>query len=90
MKELSGKTNVKRSRRTTPKKLFKRKEDDVEIQKSNILLLGPTGSGKTLSYLLPMFEKIDSTKYNEIDSILGLVINSSYSILQADPIHPSF
>ena len=24
------------------------KNDDVELQKSNILLLGPTGSGKTL------------------------------------------
>jgi len=24
------------------------KEDDTEIQKSNILLIGPTGSGKTL------------------------------------------
>src|SRR5699024_5752490 len=26
----------------------KKKDDDVEIQKSNILLLGPTGCGKTL------------------------------------------
>ena len=25
-----------------------RKNDDVEIEKSNILLLGPTGCGKTL------------------------------------------
>ena len=25
-----------------------KKDDDVEIQKSNVLLLGPTGSGKTL------------------------------------------
>ena len=23
-------------------------DDDIELQKSNILLLGPTGSGKTL------------------------------------------
>ena len=28
--------------------LGKKKEDDVEIQKSNIVMLGPTGSGKTL------------------------------------------
>ena len=28
--------------------LFPRDDDDVELQKSNILLLGPTGSGKTL------------------------------------------
>lgn len=27
---------------------MKRKEDDVELQKSNVLLVGPTGSGKTL------------------------------------------
>ena len=26
----------------------KKEDDDVEIEKSNILLLGPTGSGKTL------------------------------------------
>ncbi|MCC6026514.1 MAG: ATP-dependent Clp protease ATP-binding subunit ClpX, partial [Caldimicrobium sp.] len=26
----------------------KKKKDDVEIQKTNILLIGPTGSGKTL------------------------------------------
>ncbi|MEG0152921.1 MAG: ATP-dependent Clp protease ATP-binding subunit ClpX [Cellulosilyticaceae bacterium] len=29
-------------------KAFPRKDDGVELQKSNILLLGPTGSGKTL------------------------------------------
>ena len=28
--------------------LAEKKDDDVEIEKSNILLLGPTGSGKTL------------------------------------------
>ena len=27
---------------------MERKEDDVELQKSNVLLVGPTGSGKTL------------------------------------------
>ena len=30
------------------KRLHYKKQDDVEIQKSNILMLGPTGSGKTL------------------------------------------
>ncbi|HAY73829.1 MAG TPA: ATP-dependent Clp protease ATP-binding subunit ClpX [Ruminococcaceae bacterium] len=30
------------------KRVFKREESDVEIQKSNILLLGPTGVGKTM------------------------------------------
>lgn len=30
------------------KRIFKQKKDDVEIEKSNILMLGPTGSGKTL------------------------------------------
>ena len=27
---------------------YKRTDDDVELSKSNILLIGPTGSGKTL------------------------------------------
>ena len=27
---------------------FRQQRDDIEIQKSNILLVGPTGSGKTL------------------------------------------
>ncbi|NLY09246.1 MAG: AAA domain-containing protein, partial [Tissierellia bacterium] len=30
------------------KRIFSSKETDVELQKSNILMLGPTGSGKTL------------------------------------------
>ncbi len=30
------------------KRILSRKESDVELQKSNILMLGPTGSGKTL------------------------------------------
>ncbi|MBO4391847.1 MAG: ATP-dependent Clp protease ATP-binding subunit ClpX, partial [Clostridia bacterium] len=30
------------------KRIFDNKDDDVEIVKSNVLLLGPTGSGKTL------------------------------------------
>ena len=28
--------------------------DDIEISKSNILLVGPTGTGKTLAYTLPI------------------------------------
>ncbi len=30
------------------KRIFKSRDDDVELQKSNILLVGPSGSGKTL------------------------------------------
>jgi ATP-dependent Clp protease ATP-binding subunit ClpX len=30
------------------KRIFKSKDDEVELQKSNILLVGPSGSGKTL------------------------------------------
>ena len=30
------------------KRILRRSDDDVELQKSNILLIGPTGSGKTL------------------------------------------
>ena len=35
-------------KRISHEESIKNKEDDVEIQKSNILLLGPTGCGKTL------------------------------------------
>ena len=31
------------------------KLDDVELQKSNIMMLGPTGSGNTLAQTLPVF-----------------------------------
>ncbi len=30
------------------KRIMADKESDVELQKSNVLLMGPTGSGKTL------------------------------------------
>ncbi len=30
------------------KRIFTAAEDDVELQKSNIFMIGPTGSGKTL------------------------------------------
>ena len=30
------------------KRIFAAKDSDVELQKSNVLLLGPTGVGKTL------------------------------------------
>ena len=30
------------------KRIFKQSDDDTELAKSNILLIGPTGSGKTL------------------------------------------
>ena len=32
----------------TIKEFLRQKNSDVELQKSNILMLGPTGSGKTL------------------------------------------
>ena len=31
---------------------------DVELTKSNVLLLGPTGTGKTLAFLLPLLETL--------------------------------
>ena len=42
------------------------KEDDVELQKSNILLLGPTGSGKT--YLAQTLAKIINVPFAIADA----------------------
>ncbi|MDD3277349.1 MAG: ATP-dependent Clp protease ATP-binding subunit ClpX [Lachnospiraceae bacterium] len=38
------------------KRVFAQKEDDVEIEKSNMLMIGPTGSGKT--YLVQTLAKL--------------------------------
>ncbi|MEA3465000.1 MAG: ATP-dependent Clp protease ATP-binding subunit ClpX [Thermodesulfobacteriota bacterium] len=71
--------------------------DDVEIQKSNILLLGPTGSGKTLlaqtlaRVLNVPFSMADATNLTEAgyvgedveNIILGLVQAADYDIEKA-------
>lgn len=73
------------------------KQDDVEIQKSNILLIGPTGCGKTLlaqtlaRFLDVPFALADATTLTEAgyvgedveNIILSLVQNADYDIEKA-------
>lgn len=68
---------------------FAEKHDDVEIQKSNILLLGPTGSGKTLlaqtlaKVLNVPFAIADATNLTEAGYVGEDVENIILSLLQA-------
>lgn len=63
--------------------------DDVEVQKSNILLAGPTGSGKTLlaqtlaRILRVPFAIVDATKLTEAGYVGEDVENIVLSLLQA-------
>lgn len=65
------------------------KDDDVEIQKSNILLLGPTGSGKTLlaqtlaRILKVPFAIVDATSLTEAGYVGEDVENILLKLLQA-------
>lgn len=73
------------------------KKDDVEIQKSNVLLIGPTGSGKTLlaktlaKLLNVPFTIADATTLTEAgyvgedveNIILSLLQNSDYDVSKA-------
>ena len=78
--------HYKRVNSTTRKR---KKRDDVEIAKSNILLLGPTGSGKTLlaqtiakSLNVP-FAMADATTLTEAGYVGEDVENIVLSLLQA-------
>ena len=76
----------------------KQKNDDVELQKSNILLLGPTGSGKTLlaqtlaKLLNVPFAIADATTLTEAgyvgedveNILLKLIQNADYDIEKAE------
>lgn len=66
-----------------------RKKDDIELQKSNILLIGPTGSGKTLlaqtiARLLKVpFAMADATTLTEAGYVGEDVENVVLNLLQA-------
>ncbi len=68
---------------------FSEKNEDIEIQKSNILLLGPTGSGKTLlaqtlaRVLDVPFTIADATNLTEAGYVGEDVENIILSLLQA-------
>ncbi|MFH2060806.1 MAG: ATP-dependent Clp protease ATP-binding subunit ClpX [Pseudomonadota bacterium] len=76
---------------------IEKKEDDVEIQKSNVLIIGPTGCGKTLlaqtlaRFLDVPFAIADATALTEAgyvgedveNIVLSLVQNADYDVEKA-------
>ena len=81
------------------KRIFKQKyEDDVDLEKSNILMIGPTGSGKTLiaqtlaRFLQVPFAISDATTLTEagyvgedVENILVRVLqNANYDVAKAE------
>jgi ATP-dependent Clp protease ATP-binding subunit ClpX len=80
------------------KRLNQKMDDDVEIEKSNILILGQTGTGKTLlarsiaKYLNVPFTIVDATVFTEagyvgedVESILSRLLQvCNYDVKQAE------
>lgn len=80
------------------KRLNQKVDDDVEIEKSNILILGQTGTGKTLlarsiaKYLNVPFTIVDATVFTEagyvgedVESILSRLLQvCNYDVKQAE------
>ncbi|MCX7940979.1 MAG: ATP-dependent Clp protease ATP-binding subunit ClpX [Endomicrobia bacterium] len=71
------------------KRVFLLKDEDIEIQKSNILLIGPTGNGKTLlaetlaKMLNVPFAIVDATVYTEAGYVGEDVENILLRLLQS-------
>lgn len=80
------------------KRLSQSKDDDVDIEKSNIIIVGPTGTGKTLlaktiaRYLNVPFTIVDATVLTEagyvgedIESLLTRLLQvADYNVAQAE------
>lgn len=81
--------HYKRIRAEEARNLGRKKDDDVELAKSNILMLGPTGSGKTylaqtLAKLLDVpFAIADATSLTEAGYVGEDVENILLKLLQA-------
>jgi ATP-dependent Clp protease ATP-binding subunit ClpX len=81
--------HYKRINSNSKPKSKKAKTEEVEIQKSNVLLIGPTGSGKTLlaqtlaKFLNVPFTIVDATCYTEAGYVGEDVENMLVSLLQA-------